>query len=214
MARTSADLLPELTSFIQGLTGPRILLDLDYRVLAANKASRDTYLSRQSVVGWHCNEVSHHYAHPCDQAGESCPRRAALDSGPTEYALHIHHTPRGDEHVQVEITPVRDGSGDVRFFVERMQSLPTVRASMSSEGLTGRAPRFRAMLERVSRVAETETSVLLLGATLARALAEHRGNRRELARALGLSERTLYRKRAAHGLAGGQGGRPPGSGAA
>ncbi len=165
MTRTSADLLPELTSFIEGLPEPRILLDLDYRVLAANKAYRDTYSSHQSVVGRHCYEVSHHYAHPCDQAGELCPRRAALDSGRTEYALHIHHTPRGDEHVQVEITPVRDRSGDVRFFVERMQSLPTARASASSEGLTGRAPRFRAMLELVSRVAETETSVLLLGET-------------------------------------------------
>jgi DNA-binding NtrC family response regulator len=39
---------------------------------------------------------------------------------------------------------------------------------------------------------------------LARALAEHRGNRRELAQALGLSERTLYRKLAAFGLVGRQ----------
>jgi DNA-binding NtrC family response regulator len=60
---------------------------------------------------------------------------------------------------------VRDASGEIRFFVERMQSLPTARASQSAEGLIGRSPNFRTMLERVSRVAPTDTSVLLLGET-------------------------------------------------
>jgi transcriptional regulator with PAS, ATPase and Fis domain len=140
-------------------------VDLDYRILAANKAYRDAYSPRESVVGRHCYEVSHHYSLPCDEAGESCPRRQALQSRHAEHVLHIHHTPRGDEHVQVELNPVRDASGEIRFFVERMQSLPTARASQSAEGLIGRSPAFRAMLELVSRVAPTDTSVLLLGET-------------------------------------------------
>ncbi len=65
----------------------------------------------------------------------------------------------------VELNPVRDASGEIRYFVERMQSLPTVRASSSAEGLIGRAPSFRSMLELVARAAPTETSVLLLGET-------------------------------------------------
>ena len=69
----SQDALPELTSFIDSLAEPRILVDLDYRILAANKAYRDAYAPRQSVVGRHCYEVSHHYTIPCDQAGENCP---------------------------------------------------------------------------------------------------------------------------------------------
>jgi len=165
MTHPSTDLLPEFASFIEGLAEPRIVVDLDYRILAANKAYRDVYSPRESVVGRHCYEVSHHYSHPCDEAGESCPRRSALSSRRTEHVLHIHHTPRGDEHVQVELNPVRDASGEVRFFVERMQSLPTARATISAEGLAGRAPRFRDMLALVSRVAPTDTSVLLLGET-------------------------------------------------
>ena len=165
MTRTSSGPLAELVSFIEGLAEPRILTDLDYRILAANKAYRDAYAPHGSVVGRHCYEVSHHYAVPCDEIGESCRRRAALASRRTEQALHIHHTPRGDEHVQVELNPVRDDSGEVRYFVERMQSLPRARAVASSEGLAGRAPRFREMLELVSRVAPSETSVLLLGET-------------------------------------------------
>lgn len=157
--------LPELVSYIESLPEPRILVDLEYRVLAANKAYRDAYSPRESVVGRRCYEVSHHYSLPCDEAGESCPRRQALQSRHAEHVLHIHHTPRGDEHVQVDLNPVRDASGEIRYFVERMESLPTARATLSAEGLIGRSPTFRSMLELLSRVAPTDTSVLLLGET-------------------------------------------------
>jgi two-component system response regulator HydG len=157
--------LPELVSFMENLAEPRILVDLDYRILAANSAYRQAYSPQESVVGRHCFEVSHHYARPCDETGESCPWRQALRSRRTETVLHIHHTPRGDEHVQVELNPVRDAGGEIRFFVERIQSMPTARATTSAEGLIGRAPGFRGMLELVSRVSPTDTSVLLLGET-------------------------------------------------
>lgn len=157
--------LPELVSYIESLPEPRILMDLEYRILAANKAYRGAYSPRDSVVGRHCYEVSHHYSQPCDEAGESCPRRQALQSRRAENVLHIHHTPRGDEHVQVELSPVRDASGEIRFFVERMQSLPSARAASSADGLIGRSAAFRSMLGLVSRVAPTDTSVLLLGET-------------------------------------------------
>jgi two-component system response regulator HydG len=165
MAHRHNQLLPELTSFIESLAEPRILVDLDYRILAANRAYRDRYSPRETVVGRRCYEVSHHYAVPCDQAGESCPRQSALASQHTERILHVHHTPRGEEHVQVELNPVRDATGEVALFVERMESLPTARASASAQGLVGKAPAFVAMLQLLARVAPTDTSVLLLGET-------------------------------------------------
>ncbi len=76
----SQDALPELISFIESMEEPRILVDLDFRILAANRAYRDTYSPRESVVGRHCYEVSHHYARPCEESGEQCPRRAVLRS--------------------------------------------------------------------------------------------------------------------------------------
>ena len=165
MARKPNQLLPELTSFIESLGEPRILVDLEYRILAANRAYREQYSPRESVVGRRCYEVSHRYAVPCDQAGESCPRRAALASGRAERILHVHHTPRGEEHVQVELSPVRDGTGEIAYFVERMESLPAARASASAQGLVGKSPAFVEMLALVARVAPTDTSVLLLGET-------------------------------------------------
>ena len=71
MTRKGNEPLAELVSFIESLGEPRILTDLDYRILAANKAYRDAYAPHGSVVGRHCYEVSHHYAVPCDEAGES-----------------------------------------------------------------------------------------------------------------------------------------------
>ncbi len=161
----SQDALPELISFIESMEEPRILVDLDFRILAANRAYRDAYSPRESVVGRHCYEVSHHYARPCEESGEQCPRRAVLRSRGRESVLHVHHTPRGEEHVQVDLNPVRDAGGEVRFFVERMKSLPTARGTASPEGLIGRAPAFRTTLELLGRAAPTDTSVLLLGET-------------------------------------------------
>jgi transcriptional regulator with PAS, ATPase and Fis domain len=156
---------PELTSFLERLPEPRIVVDSDYRVVAANRAYRDSYAAGAGVVGRRCHEVSHGYDRPCDESGESCPLRAARASGHVERVLHVHHTPRGDEHVQVELTPVTTGRGQPLLFVERMEPLPTTHASRSDTGLVGRAPAFSEMLALVSRVAPTDTSVLLLGET-------------------------------------------------
>jgi transcriptional regulator with PAS, ATPase and Fis domain len=156
---------PELASFLEGLPEPRIIVDSDYRVVAANRAYRDRYSNGEAIVGRRCHEVSHGYDRPCDESGESCPLRAARASGHLERVLHVHHTPRGDEHVQVELTPVARGRGQPLLFVERMEPLPTTHASRSDTGLVGRAPAFTEMLALIARVSPTDTSVLLLGET-------------------------------------------------
>jgi len=165
LARPRRKVPPEFESLLEALPEPRIALDPDYRIVAANRAYRDTYSGGSRVIGRRCHEVSHGFDRPCDQMGESCPLRAALASGHVERVLHVHHTPRGDEHVQVELTPVAGESGDAELFIERMQPLPTSRAESSGVGLVGRSPSFQKMLALVSRVAPTDTSVLLLGET-------------------------------------------------
>mgnify|MGYP001222868704 CR=1 FL=1 len=182
MAGPPSARLPELVSFIENLDEPRILVDGEYRILAANRAYRQAYSPHHSVVGRYCYEVSHHYKLPCDEAGESCPRRQALKSGHTARVLHLHHTPRGEEHVRVELSPVKDAQGQIAYFVERIESLPTARAESAANGLVGRSAPFRKMLELVTRVAPSDASVLLLGETgagkemVARAI--HAGSRR------------------------------------
>lgn len=165
MPRARRRLPREVESLIESVREPRIVIDTQYRVVAANRAYRDQYSSGEPVVGGLCHEVSHGYARPCDEAGESCPMLAAIASGHMERVIHVHHTPRGEEHVQVDLVPMRSDAGQVSFFIERMSTLPSARASSSSVGLVGRSPAFTQMLTLMARAAPTDTSVLLLGET-------------------------------------------------
>jgi len=165
MPPSNRDIPLELQSLVGQLHGAHIVIDADYRIVAANEAYRESFMAGGEVVGRHCYEASHGYAVPCDQAGESCPRRRALASGHFERALHVHHTPRGEEYVQVDLYPLLDDRGGVSLFVEHISPVASASAARSSSGLVGRAPSFVTMMEHVARVAHTDTAVLLLGET-------------------------------------------------
>jgi DNA-binding NtrC family response regulator len=157
--------LPELLSFLDGQAEPRIVMDADYRIVAANRAYVEEFARDNPVQGRYCYEVSHHFDVPCDQAGESCPLRLSQASGQVQRVLHLHHTSRGEEHVDVETTPLRDQHGKVIYFVETMRTVKQASSRPAAEGLVGRSPAFNRMLAQVTRVAPTCASVLLLGET-------------------------------------------------
>ena len=155
--------LPELVSYLDGLSEPHILFDAQYRILAANAAYQRQFSPARSVVGRTCYEVSHHFHVPCDQAGESCPLVKARESGQRERVLHLHHTPKGEEYVNIELTPLNDASRQQAFFVERMEPLQIAQGQPESQRLIGRASSFQRMLEMVARVAPSQATVLLQG---------------------------------------------------
>lgn len=155
--------LPELVSFLDTLEEPHILCDREYRVIAANTAYRRNFGTGRSVIGRTCYEVSHHYSVPCDQAGESCPLARSLRSGQRERVLHLHHTPRGEEYVNIELSPVRDAEGEIAWFIEKMEPMNVARGLSDRQGMVGRSPAFQRMLELVARVAPSDASVLLQG---------------------------------------------------
>ncbi|PKO61241.1 MAG: Fis family transcriptional regulator [Betaproteobacteria bacterium HGW-Betaproteobacteria-18] len=155
--------LPELMSFIEGLPEPHILFDTQYRILAANAAYRRQFSPQHSVVGRTCYEVSHHFSMPCDQAGESCPLARSRESGQRERVLHLHHTAKGEEYVNIELAPLLDANGQQAFYVEKMEPLRVAQGQASAQGLIGRSPAFVHMLSLVARVAPSQATVLLLG---------------------------------------------------
>lgn len=161
----TAHALGELLSFLDGLPEPRIVMNADYRIIAANAAYRREFSGGEEVTGRTCYEVSHHFSVPCDQAGESCPLKQSLDTGSVQRVLHLHHTPRGEEHVDVEIAPICDAEGEIVYFVETMQRVRQASSRPVAKGLVGRSPAFAAMLEKVLRVADSNAAVLLLGET-------------------------------------------------
>lgn len=155
--------LPELVSFLETLPEPHILCDRDYRIVAANAAYRAQCREARDIVGRHCYEVSHRYAVPCDQAGESCPLTHSLRSGQRERVVHLHHTPAGERYENIELSPVRNGHGDIVYFIEKLEPLPVNRGLDPHCGLVGRATTFQKMLELVARVAPSDATVLLQG---------------------------------------------------
>jgi DNA-binding NtrC family response regulator len=155
--------LPELMSYLEGLPEPHILFDTQYRILAANAAYRRQFSPERSVVGRTCFEVSHRFSVPCDQAGESCPLVKARESGQRERVLHLHHTPKGEAYVNIELAPLLNASGEQAFFIEKMEPLRVAQGQSAAQGLIGRAPAFQHMLGLVARVAPAMATVLLLG---------------------------------------------------
>jgi transcriptional regulator with PAS, ATPase and Fis domain len=160
-----APLLGELVSFLDGMPEPRIVMDADYRIVAANTAYVRDFGGGQPIRGRTCYEVSHHFSVPCDQAGESCPLKQSLEARSPQRVLHLHHTPRGEEHVDVETTPIFDEAGQVIYFVETMRVVRQASSRPAAQGLVGRSPAFVGMLQKVLRVADSAAAVLLLGET-------------------------------------------------
>ena len=148
--------------FLNSYNDPAILLDREYQIIAANKAYRSQY-SFKAGDSKHCYEVSHHYTKPCDLAGETCPLKECLSSKQSERSLHVHHTENGAEHVDVQLSPIHDESGEVAYFLETMSSVKCASTQPQPEGLVGRSMAFNTLIELIQRVSCSDVSVLLQG---------------------------------------------------
>ncbi|HEU6456395.1 MAG TPA: sigma-54-dependent Fis family transcriptional regulator [Roseateles sp.] len=159
-----AEQVQALISYLDHDPTPMIVMNIDYEILAANTAyQRQFGTAGKPYVGHKCYAISHHYNVPCDQAGEHCPMQNALASKGPDRVLHIHHTPRGPEHVDVELRPIIDVDHNIVAFVERLQTVRHASAKPSQEGLVGKAPAFNRALGELQRVAASNLPVLLLG---------------------------------------------------
>ena len=153
-----------LVSYLEHDLQPTIVLDTDYNIVAANTAyQRQFGVEGRPHVGAKCFRVSHQFAVPCDQAGEHCPMRKAHESRLPERVLHIHHTPRGPEHVDVELRPLLDEQGEVVGYVERLNTVTVASAQPQHQGLVGRSAPFKEALSALQRAAPSPIPVLLQG---------------------------------------------------
>lgn len=153
-----------LQDMLEVFSDPAVLLSPDYVVIAGNSR----YLAEfgyklEARHKAHCYEVSHHYTVPCDLAGEDCPLRLARETGQPARQLHLHHTPRGEEHVDVEIYPLHDEDGAVQYYLEVMRYSRLASQDPTAGPLLGRSAAFNRVLGMVERVAPSEATVLLLG---------------------------------------------------
>ncbi|WP_052063579.1 sigma-54 interaction domain-containing protein [Nitrincola sp. A-D6] len=156
--------IAELSSLLDVINEPATILALDYRILACNQAYQSIYGEGGRVLERTCYDVSHGYSVPCDQAGESCPLKRCHETGQRQRVLHLHNTPDGEEHVDVEMNPVRNAQGELVCYLEIMHLVKEARATPGEgDGMVGRSPAFSRMLEMLRRAAPSDIAVLLLG---------------------------------------------------
>jgi len=163
MTRLASDSQPTLAAMLEGFDCPAILVSANYEILATNGNYTEAFGRIDLSRTHHCFQVSHGYTVPCDQAGEDCPLAAAQQSGHRERVLHIHQTPKGREHVDVEMLPIHGNDGELLYFVELLRPVPLASGEIDDQEMVGESPAFNKMLTRVARVGKSHASVLLLG---------------------------------------------------
>ena len=152
-----------LSAMLEGYDCPAILVSANYEILAYNSEYREAFGALELDQQPNCYNVSHGYNVPCDQAGESCPLSAALVSQRKERVLHIHQTPHGKEHVDVEMLPIFDDQRQLLFFVELLRPVPLASGNIADQQMIGTSQAFLKMLEVISRVGQSDISVVLKG---------------------------------------------------
>ncbi|MGI1677866.1 MAG: sigma-54 dependent transcriptional regulator [Cellvibrionaceae bacterium] len=153
----------QLSRVLEAYDSPAILVSSDYEILSTNSLYQDQFGDLDLNSSPNCYQVSHGFEVPCDQAGESCPLNAAKKSGKKERVLHIHQTPRGKEHVDVEMIPILNDKNEVDFFIEILKPVPLATGAVSDKKMVGSSYAFNSLIENIARVGKSDASVLLLG---------------------------------------------------
>lgn len=154
-----------LASLLDTIPQPAILMDAEYRVVAANEAYQQRYQFTPGDTAVTCYQISHGYDQPCDRAGESCPLQAAVQSRKPERTMHIHNTPEGREHIDVHLEPIFDDCGELIYFLETLREVNRHSQAQGSARTTlkGESEAFNRMLLGLSQAADAKINVLLLG---------------------------------------------------
>ncbi len=154
---------PNCEQIIDILPDPFVVIDRDYKILAANRAYRNHYgVENNDLLGRRCYEVSHHANAPCSEQGELCPLEEVLNTGKPCQVVHVHYNKdNNEEHVQLQAVPIVDDDGEVMYMGEYIRVLS--QPGKNDGLLVGRSPAFLKISNLLQRVAPTQSSVLLLG---------------------------------------------------
>jgi len=148
------DAKPSCEQIIDIMVDPFVVIDRDFRIVAANRAYRERYgAGPDGVIGRRCHEVN----------GEHCPHEEVFRHKRPTQAMHVHFDrDGGEETVQLHASPLLGDDGDVRYVGETIFRVAPPQAA-DDASLIGRSPPLLRMTSLLQRVAPTQTTVLLLG---------------------------------------------------
>jgi transcriptional regulator with PAS, ATPase and Fis domain len=154
-----------LQSLINAQEAPAVIIDEDYRIVAANEAYCASYgVEPSQVVGRCCHDVSHHSPVPCHLNGEACPHRQVLTTDRPFEVLHTHYD--RDNHpdrVRIKAYPLHDADGK-RYIIESIARLATTHdISCEEMRMVGTSPALLACLENLTVAARSDAPALIYG---------------------------------------------------
>jgi len=155
----------EIQSLIDVQENAFVLIDADYRIVAANQAYCDSYgYSRTQIVGRACHEVSHHSPVPCHLGGETCPHQRVFGSGEPCTVLHTHYDQHGHaEHVRLKGYPIRGRDGELYLGEVIAPLAPSSELDCEDMRMIGQAPAFLECVDNLTRIADSGAPILLYG---------------------------------------------------
>jgi two-component system response regulator AtoC len=159
----SPSLLPPFQEMLDIIDEPFVIIDRNYRIVAANQKYCDHYqVPMDQMIGQNCHKVSHHSDVPCSQNGEACPLEKAVQTGEVTEVMHIHYDKDGrQELVELRAKPIRNRQGEFGYIGESI--FPVAEKAESESLLIGRSPACLRLISMLQRVAPTQTIALLEG---------------------------------------------------
>ncbi len=154
---------PHCKDIIDLIPEPFVVINKDYKIVAANKRYRKKYEYEDAdIIGKTCYNISHHSDVPCHEHGEHCPLKSVFDSGRPTEVIHVHYDKHGgEEHVQLRAQPILDDDGNVKYMAESMICLDEI--DKAEKVLIGRSSAMIRLTSLLQRVAPTRSTVLLTG---------------------------------------------------
>jgi transcriptional regulator with PAS, ATPase and Fis domain len=155
----------ELQSLIDVQENSFVLIDENYLIVAANQAYCTNYgVDKKQVVGRHCYEVSHLSSVPCHQNGEDCPHQEVFRTGQIHEVIHTHFDGKNrPEHVRIKGHPIR-GENHKLYLGEAVFPIADTDDLICKDmQMVGDSPAFLACIDHLTRAAESDAPILLLG---------------------------------------------------
>jgi len=154
-----------LQSVIDASENGFVVIDKDYKIVAANQAYCNAYgINSEDIVGCKCHQVSHHSDVPCHLNGEDCPHKKVFETREPHQVLHIHYDVNNEEeHVRIKGSPIygTDGQlflGEAVFPIAKSEEL-----GCDKQRMLGNSPSFLACIEEMSGASLSDVPILLNG---------------------------------------------------
>ncbi len=144
---------------------PFLVIDPTLMIVAANRGCEQLFgglPENTSLVGRHCYEVFHGISVPCSERNTHCPHRRLLEEL-TVYTQTIVLGAEGDGQrlLKVRGYPIVAADGTV-LVGEQITPLP---GAVGATPIIGHSASMQTFLARLTRTAQTDLPVLLLGET-------------------------------------------------